>query len=159
MLEQAVLHSRKSPRGRIILPFHKTEADPLHRMLNAIQPHSYVRPHRHLDPPKAEAWLVLQGAVAFFTFDDDGAIRACARVAAREPCWGVDLVPGVYHGLVALEPDTVLYEIKTGPYAATSDKAFAPFAPHEGASEAEAYRRSLLQAYEARQPSRLAQIA
>jgi cupin fold WbuC family metalloprotein len=137
----------------MIAPFHKGDADPLHRMLNAIQPHSYVRPHRHLDPPKAEAWVVVRGAVAFFTFEADGAIRDCARIGPGEPCWGVDLVPGVYHGLVALEPDTVLYEVKTGPYAALTDKAFAPFAPLEGTPEAEAYRSSLLKAFEARHPS------
>jgi hypothetical protein len=33
-----------------------------------------VRPHRHLDPPKTEAWIVLRGAVLFVTFFDDGGI-------------------------------------------------------------------------------------
>ncbi len=45
----------------MIQPFHKQNSDTLHRMLNAVQPDSYVRPHRHLDPPKAEAWILLQG--------------------------------------------------------------------------------------------------
>jgi RimJ/RimL family protein N-acetyltransferase len=118
-----------------------------------------VRPHRHLDPPKAEAWVVVRGAVAFFTFEADGSIRDCARIGAGEPCWGVDLVPGVYHGLVALEPDTVLYEVKTGPYAALTDKAFASFAPSEGTPEAETYRLALLRAFESRQPSQLSQVS
>lgn len=159
MIDQAVACSRESPRGRVIAPFHKTEADPLHRMLNAVQPHTYLRPHRHLDPPKAEAWVVLRGAVAFFMFDEAGAIRECARIGASEPRRGVDLMPGAYHGLVVLEPDTVLYEVKTGPYAALSDKAFAPFAPAEGTPEAEAYRLALLRAFEARQPAQLSQVS
>lgn len=154
MIDQAVAYSRESPRGRMIAPFHKSPDDPLHRMLNALQPHSYVRPHRHLDPPKAEAWVVLRGAVAFFMFEEDGAIRECARIGAQDQRRGVDLSPGGYHGLIALEPDTVLYEVKTGPYAAISDKAFAPFAPVEGTPEAEAYRLALLKAYESRQPLR-----
>jgi cupin fold WbuC family metalloprotein len=112
-------------------------------MLNAMQPHSYVRPHRHLDPPKAEAWIVLRGALAFFTFEDDGRVRDCVRAAARGPIYGVDLVPGVYHGLFALEPDTVIYEIKTGPYTQSTDKAFAPFAPEEGSPEAASYLQAL----------------
>src|SRR6187551_3594660 len=56
-LEDTVSASRESPRRRIIQPFHRTLDDALHRMFNAIQPGSYARPHRHLDPPKAEAWI------------------------------------------------------------------------------------------------------
>jgi cupin fold WbuC family metalloprotein len=151
MIDQAVAYSRASPRGRMIAPFHKSPDDPLHRMLNALQPHSYVRPHRHLDPPKAEAWVVLRGAVAFFLFEEDGTILECARLGANDRRRGVDLSPGGYHGLIALEPDTVLYEVKTGPFAAISDKAFAPFAPVEGTPAAEAYRLALLEAFESRQ--------
>ena len=31
-------------------------------MLNAIEPQSYIRPHRHLIPPKVEVFLVLRVA-------------------------------------------------------------------------------------------------
>jgi cupin fold WbuC family metalloprotein len=81
----------------MIQPFHRSEQDTLHRMFNAVQPDSYVRPHRHLDPPKAEAWIVLRGAVVFFTFEEDGAIRDCIELRASGPAFGVDLVPGVFH--------------------------------------------------------------
>jgi aspartate aminotransferase len=140
----AVARSRSSPRRRVIQPFHKTEADPLHRMLNAVQPDSYIRPHRHLDPPKAEAFILLRGAIAFFTFEDDGRVRDCLRLAAGSERFGVDLVPGVYHSFIALETDTVIYEVKTGPYAQANDKTFAPFAPEEGQPQAAAYMSALL---------------
>ncbi|MDC0709638.1 WbuC family cupin fold metalloprotein [Stigmatella sp. ncwal1] len=100
--------SRANPRRRIILPFHKGEAELLHRMLNVIQPDSYVRPHRHLDPPKAEAWVVLRGTVAFFTFEEDGRVRDCLSLDAVGEHFGVDLAPGIFHGLIALAPDRVL---------------------------------------------------
>jgi cupin fold WbuC family metalloprotein len=144
LVRTALEHSRTSPRGRVILPFHKDASDPLHRMLNAVQPGSYIRPHRHLDPPKAEAWILLRGAAAFFTFEDDGRVRDCVQLTAGGELFGVDLIPGVYHSFIALEPDTVLYEVKTGPYSELTDKAFAPFAPAEGESEANAYMESLL---------------
>lgn len=144
LIASALEHSRTSSRRRVILPFHKRESDPLHRMLNAVQPDSYIRPHRHLDPPKSEAWILLRGSVAFFTFEDDGRVRECLRLKAGSARFGVDLVPGVYHSFVALEPDTVIYEVKTGPYTQATDKAFAPFAPEEGALEAAAYMQQLL---------------
>ncbi|HLL05348.1 MAG TPA: WbuC family cupin fold metalloprotein [Myxococcaceae bacterium] len=139
--------SRVSPRRRIIQPFHKNDADPLHRMLNIIQPDSYVRPHRHLDPPKAEAWVLLRGKLAFFTFEEDGRVKDCLTLEAGGEHFGVDLIPGVFHGLVALAPDTVIYEVKTGPYAPANDKTFAPWAPEEGSPEAAGYQARLLAEY------------
>jgi cupin fold WbuC family metalloprotein len=143
LVQTAIEHARASPRRRVIQPFHKTADDPLHRMLNAVQPDSYVRPHRHLDPPKAEAWILLRGAVAFFTFEPDGRVRDCVALRAGGSVLGVDLAPGVYHSFVALEPDTVIYEVKTGPYAQATDKSFAPFAPEEGTPQAAPYLASL----------------
>jgi cupin fold WbuC family metalloprotein len=145
-LDETVRQSRKSSPGRIIAPLHRTLSDPLHRMLNAMQPGSYVRPHRHLDPPKAEAWIVLRGAVLFVTFFEDGRIRDHRVLNADSETFGVDLVPGHYHTLAALKPDTIIYEVKTGPYEEATDKSFAPWAPAEGTTEAQKYLSNLLEA-------------
>lgn len=152
LVEDVTEASRTSPRRRIILPFHKREEELLHRMLNVIQPDSYVRPHRHLEPPKAEAWVVLRGALAFFTFEDDGRVRDCLSLEAGGEHFGVDLAPGIFHGLVALAPDTVIYEVKNGPYAPASDKAFAAWAPAEGTPEAAGYLARLRDEYRRRYP-------
>ncbi|MFY0576060.1 cupin fold metalloprotein, WbuC family [Cystobacter fuscus] len=152
LVEDVTESSRTSPRRRIILPLHKNEEEPLHRMLNVIQPDSYVRPHRHLEPPKAEAWVVLRGALAFFTFEEDGRVRDCLSFEAGGERFGVDLAPGIFHGLVALAPDTVLFEVKNGPYAPASDKSFAPWAPAEGSPEAAGYLARLREEYQRRYP-------
>lgn len=143
-LERTVAESRVAPRKRMILPFHRDLDDPLHRMFNAIQPGSYARPHRHLDPPKSEAWIVLRGKLLFVSFFDDGGVDRTVVLGATSEHFGVDLVPGRYHTIAALEPDTVIYEVKSGPYTRTTDKAFAPWAPEEGSPEAEAYLDGLL---------------
>ena len=143
LLQGAITASRSSPRRRIVQPFHRSESDTLHRMFNAVQPDSYIPPHRHLEPPKAETWLVLRGALAFFTFDDQGAIIECLEIRAGGPIFGVDLEPGVYHTFFALEPDTVVYEVKDGPYSPTTDKAFPDWAPREGSPEANSYLAQL----------------
>src|SRR6266511_2048864 len=54
--------SRENRRHREIHTFHEGNDDALQRMLNAIQPSSYIRPHRHIIPPKAECLLLLQGS-------------------------------------------------------------------------------------------------
>jgi cupin fold WbuC family metalloprotein len=139
LLLGAIAASHSSPRRRVIQPFHRSESATLQRMFNAVQPDSYIPPHRHLDPPKAESWIVLCGALAFFTFDDQGSICECLEIRAGGEVFGVDLEPGVYHTFFALEPDTVVYEVKDGPYSAATDKAFPPWAPREGTPEATNY--------------------
>ena len=156
LLEGAIAVSQSSPRRRVIQPFHRDENAALHRMFNAVQPDSYIPPHRHLDPPKAEAWIVLRGSLAFFTFDDQGKIDECLEIRAGGEVFGVDLEPGVYHTFFALEPDTVVYEVKSGPYTAANDKAFPDWAPREGSSQASAYLAALKAEYAQRSSTKSA---
>ena len=144
LLEGAIAASLSSPRQRVIQPFHRDESATLHRMFNAVQPGSYIPPHRHLDPPKAESWLVLRGSFAFFTFSDAGEIQDCLELRAGGDVFGVDLEPGVYHTFAALEPNSVVFEVKDGPYALATDKSFPDWAPREGAEGAQAYLQALL---------------
>jgi cupin fold WbuC family metalloprotein len=146
-VDEVIRHSRTSPRKRVIKPFHKRPEDPLHRMLNAVQPGTYVRPHRHLDPPKSEAWILLRGKVLFFTFHDDGRVKTSVELAAGTERFGVDLAPGIYHTILTLAPDTVLFEVKNGPYTPETDKALAPWAPAEGDDGVAAYVESLVAAH------------
>jgi cupin fold WbuC family metalloprotein len=57
---------------------------------------------------------------------------------------GIDLAPGVWHSITALTPYAVTYEVKPGPWEATKDKEFAPWAPAEGDPAAAAYLQWLL---------------
>ncbi len=143
LIGRAVEMSRKSPRRRIIYPFHKTNEDKIHRMLNCIQPDSYIRPHRHLSPPKAESVIVLKGSICFVVFDSEGQAQEHILLSASSDRIGVDTEPGVFHTFFAVEEDTVLFETKPGPYERSSDKDFAPWAPEENSEGAESYLRSL----------------
>ena len=55
--------ARGVPRLRRNANFHKSESEPANRLLNAIEPGSYIRPHRHLDPNKDETMVVLKGSL------------------------------------------------------------------------------------------------
>lgn len=150
LLQEVVKASRKSPRRRMIFPFHKKEHATLHRMLNAIQPDSYVQPHRHLDPPKAESIVVLKGSIKCFIFDESGGIQEIFVLTEGSAQFGIDVEPGVFHTFVALEPDTVVFEVKPGPYVQASDKDFATWSPKEGTPAALDYMQKL---YDFEKPS------
>jgi cupin fold WbuC family metalloprotein len=139
LVSRALEVSRESERKRVIVPFHKNDADNPHRMFNAMQPQTYVRPHRHLVVPKSEVFLVLRGALDFVVFEEDGAISFARTLRAGSEEFGVDLAPGRFHGILVREPDTLVYEVKPGPYAASNDKDFASWAPPEGDPGVPAY--------------------
>lgn len=138
-----------NPRRREILALHRGNGDQLQRMLNAIQPGSYVRPHRHASPPKAELLILLSGAMAFMSFLDDGTPdgRNCAFLHHTNGALALDCREGIWHTFFALEPNTVVCEVKAGPYDPAADKEFAPWAPSENDPRAHSYLTSLEQSF------------
>ena len=143
LIQKAIDSSRISPRKRIILPFHKLPSDNLHRMLNALQPNSYVQPHRHLDPPKAESIIVLKGTIIYVEFNNTGEIENFYQLSSESFNIGIDIEPGIFHTFFAVADDTVLFEVKPGPYEQSSDKDFASWAPKEGLESAIEYLKNL----------------
>jgi cupin fold WbuC family metalloprotein len=129
--------------------FHTSYADPSQRMLVAIEPGSYVRPHRHLATPKPEAFLVLQGRLALTTFNDDGSVREAVVLGPGEATLGVDLPAGIWHTVVCLATGTIFYETKPGPFCPTPEQDLAPWAPAEGSDQVAAYLRALVAAVKA----------
>lgn len=133
LVERKAYDARRSPRRRDIHVFHQGDDDPLQRMLNALQPGSYIRPHRHFDPPKSESLILLQGMLGYASFRDDGTPQDdnFLLIDLDRGVLGCDIRPGVWHTIFALVPDTVIFEVKPGPYSPANDKDFAPWAPEE----------------------------
>ncbi len=144
-IDEAILASRSSARRRMIAPIQRSESALVQRMLNVMQPGSYVRPHRHPRPQSVELIQVLQGALAVFVFSENGEVLTARTLRPGVSGSLLDLEPGVWHTFLPLSPDTVVLEIKGGPYDAKLDKVWPDWAPEEGADAAEAYAQSLLE--------------
>jgi cupin fold WbuC family metalloprotein len=144
LFDELIARARSSPRLRVNHNFHASMEDNPHRFLNVMVRGTYIAPHRHLDPPKAESFVVLDGEVAFFIFDDAGKVVR-TEVVGGEPR-GIDLAPGVWHTLTPVSAHAVCYEVKPGPYSAGNDKDFAPWAPREGDPAVPAYQEKLMAA-------------
>ncbi len=152
LFDDLIEKARQSPRRRINHNFHASASDNPHRFLNVFLKGSYVTPHRHLHPPKAESFLVLEGWMAAWIFEDDGQVRSAFLLGQGTPpaslpqqlfgtpvCRGIDVPPGVWHTVTAITPHAVCFEVKPGPWEPANDKEFAPWAPREGSAEAESY--------------------
>lgn len=143
LLDELCAEAAASPRRRKNRNFHPYDDHPAHRLLNAMQPDSYIPPHRHLDPDKDETFVVLRGLLGLVLFDDAGVVARSARVGAGGAAIGVDIPHGTWHTAIALEPDTVFLEAKAGPYLPFTEAERAPWAPAENSPEAAPYLAAL----------------
>lgn len=129
LLDKTTEAAKASPRLRMNYNFHDDTNDPLNRLINAIEPDSYIRPHRHLNPDKEEIFFLLRGKAVFFLFDDAGTITDKLVLSPEEGVYGAEIAPGIWHALLVVEPNTVVYEVKRGPFAPLSAENFAPWSP------------------------------
>ena len=118
LLEKVSSQAKASERLRMNYNFHGSLEDKCHRMLNAVEPGTQVPIHRH--PTKDESFVVLRGKVKETTYNDDGSVIDSVVLCQEEGRYGVDIKKGVWHNLESMEPDSVIFECKEG-----------PFVPHE----------------------------
>lgn len=139
MLDRLTAAARQAPRLRMNSNVHSSFTHPSQRVLNAMEPDSYARPHRHPVATKDETFLVARGAFGLFVFDEGGNVTEKALLRAGGDFIGGNVPAGIFHTLVSLETGSVFFEAKAGPYDAATDKEWAPWAPQEGQPEARRY--------------------
>jgi cupin fold WbuC family metalloprotein len=138
-----------NPRLRQHRNIHRSYQDTCQRLFNAIQPGSYIRPHRHAAEPRDELLIAIRGSMALVTFDDGGAVTEILRLAPIN--YGSDLAAAAevasttWHTVIALEPGCVLLEVKAGPFDPNQPKDLAPWAPEEGSDAAGEYLGHLIE--------------
>jgi cupin fold WbuC family metalloprotein len=143
LLDQIWRQARESRRKRKNFNFHLRESDPANRLLNAVEPESYVRPHRHMDPAKDETIIAVRGSFGVVFFDERGAVTKSLVIRAGGETMGVNIPHGIYRTLVALDSGSVFFEAKAGPYVPISMAEFAAWAPAEGDLGSLAYLEKL----------------
>ena len=134
-----------SPRLRTHYNLHVSHDESIQRMCMAMEPGTYVRPHRH--PNTWELLLIIQGELLVLGFDDHGTVVARTQLTASGEVVGVESPAGSWHAVAALSPATVVLEVKCGPYLPTDELDYASWAPPEGHANAAAFERWYLSAH------------
>ena len=142
-MDQVTGEARDSARMRKNYNLHPNDAFCCHRLLNAIEPGSYIQPHRHLDPNKDESMVILRGRLGVVAFDEGGAVTATKLLQIGDAV-AVDIPHGEFHTVLSLAPGTVFFETKAGPYLPLTVAEKAQWAPVDGDGSANAYLASLV---------------
>lgn len=138
ILAALVEKAKHAPRKRMNYNLHPGPDDPVQRLCNAIEPGTYIRPHRHTDPETSEVFVMLQGSAVLLLFDDAGRVIEQNTLSARGPVIAAEIPPRTWHAMASLESGAVFFEVKRGPYAPLAPKDVAAWAPVEGTDEAPA---------------------
>lgn len=148
-LNQLTAQAKKNPRIRQHRNIHESHNDPCQRLFNAIEPGSYIRPHRHASDPREEFIVAVRGAMALVVFDDHGVVTEVVHFGTDRACDGqaiaLEVSSNTWHTVLALEPGCILLEVKAGPFDPNQPKDLAEWAPPEGTVEAESYLHKLIQ--------------
>jgi len=144
LLDQISEKAKQSGRLRMNYNFHESMDDSIQRMLNALEPDTYLPPHRHLNPDKDEIFIVLRGQVLLLEFNDDGDIISHMIIDPEQGTFGAEVAAGVWHTLITLKPDTVIYEVKQGPFTPISPENIAPWVPKSSSTESKKWMAETL---------------
>lgn len=150
-LAQLSERAKNNPRLRQNLNFHPQNESSCHRLLNALEPGTYVPPHRHLGAEKDETILIVKGRCGVLLFDEQGEVTQQLILDANAGVFGLTIPLNQFHSLLALESGTVFFESKAGPYSALSGEEKASWAPAEGEAGWQDYRDTMQRHFVARQ--------
>lgn len=147
-LNDLTSQAKVSPRKRQHRNIHQSYQETCQRLFNAIEPGSYIRPHRHTSAPRDELLVAVRGQMALVTFDELGTIVEVLRFGSEKHgpnvAAGAELPANTWHTVIALEPNCVLLEVKAGPFDPNQPKDLAPWAPEEGSPSAQLYLSQLV---------------
>lgn len=125
VITQAILdgltrQAQNSPRLRMNLDLRNSEEDGSQRMLNAIEPGSPERIHRHQHT--SETVVCLRGRVVEEFFDE--LERICTdsiELTPNGPNVAVNVPAGQWHSIHAVESGSVVLTVKDGKYEPLSN--------------------------------------
>lgn len=126
---------------------HNNFKENCQKLINAIQPDSYIQPHRHFSDPKTELLSVIKGEFAVVFFSNIGDVIDIYFLhengTRKNSCKIIEIESTEWHTVIALKPDSILLEIKAGPFDPHQAKDFAIWAPNEDTTEMKDYFEDL----------------
>lgn len=114
LLDKVSSEAKQNQRLRMNFNFHDSLDAPSQRLLNALEPGTVIPIHRH--KTTSETYIILRGKMRLSFYDKDGRIIESVILCSDTENIGYNIPKGQWHSLDVLVPDTVIFEVKDGPY-------------------------------------------
>jgi cupin fold WbuC family metalloprotein len=136
LLDDLTARAIAAPRQRMNHNLHASLDDPIQRLAIAMEPDTYVRPHRH---PVWELLIPLRGRFLFTAFDDAGNVLWRKQLGGTGGLAAFEFEANTWHTVTSLEAGSIIFEVKTGPYLQPPQSDLAAWSPLDGTEEARAF--------------------
>ena len=113
LLNEVSVEAKASPRLRMNYNFHEDLGDKCHRLLNALEPGTIMPIHHH---KVDEMFVVLRGRLNVTIHNDEGEVIQSVELSPSMGNYAVNIKAGEWHSLTCEEANTVIMEVKEGPY-------------------------------------------
>lgn len=114
LLDDVCEQAKKSPRLRMNYNLHDSLDAKAQRLLNAMEPGTELPIHRHVHT--AETYIILRGRLSVMFYDDNKRILEKYELDPLKGVYGIHIPKGQWHTLEIHESNTVILEVKDGPY-------------------------------------------
>ncbi len=125
LLNRLSQEAKASERLRMNLDMRNSTADQSQRMLNALEPGTRVPIHRHRETN--ETVILLRGSIREIFYDEEGNATEEFLLRANSEPSAMTIPQGTWHTLECLEPGTILFEAKDGPFVPRQPEDEKPF--------------------------------
>lgn len=115
LLDQICVQAKANSRLRMNYNLHETADSKAQRLFNALEPGTLLPIHRHQHT--AETYILIRGRIDVMFYNNQGIEVERFVLNPMDGNYGVHIPKGQWHTLEVLESDTVIFEVKDGPYA------------------------------------------
>ncbi len=112
--------AKKSNRLRMNYNFHTSLDAKSQRLLNALEIGTILPIHRHTHT--SETYIVLRGSIKVFYYNKNKEVISEYIINPLKGVYGINIEIGQWHTLEVLESNTVIFEVKDGPYMPLTEK-------------------------------------
>ena len=114
LLDTISTQAKESPRLRMNYNLHESLDAKVQRLFNAMEPGTVIPIQRHQNT--AETLMLVRGQMKVVLYNDNKNIIEEAILSHESGNYGVHIPVGVWHCVEILEPGTIMFEVKEGPY-------------------------------------------
>lgn len=115
LLDKVSAEAKANTRLRMNYNFHESLDSPAQRLLNALEPGTVVPVHRHRHT--SETYVLLRGRMNVSFYDEHKREIERRELDPQKGVYGINIPRGQWHTIEVLCSDTVIFEVKDGPYS------------------------------------------
>lgn len=120
LLSEVSQQATENQRLRMNYNFHDALNAPAQRLLNALQIGTDLPIHRHRHT--AETYILLQGELKVLYYNDNKEVIESVVLNPLKGNHGIHIPAGQWHTIEVLAPDSIIFEVKDGPYAPLNEE-------------------------------------